>query len=224
MDNKFLIPSSIVLAGVIVAGALIYTKYPTLNNQIGAGPAPLGLANSLDALKIKKSDFILGNPSAKVVIVEYGDFQCPFCGKFFKTIESDLREQYIKTGKAAFVWRDFAFLGEESFRASEAAKCAGDQGKFWEYHDYLFNSQKGENQGAFKDENLKQFAKLLGLSEASFNSCFDSGKYRKDVEASVAEGKASGVSGTPTAFINGKGITGALPFSEYSSAIDAALK
>ncbi len=217
MDNKFLIPSSIVLAGVMVAGALLYSMRSPILVTPRAADFP-------DVLKIKKSDFVLGNPAAKVVLVEYGDFQCPFCGKFFKDAESAVREKYIKSGKVAFVWRDFAFLGEESFKAAEAARCAGDQGRFWEYHDYLFNNQKGENRGTFKDLNLKSFAKFLRLNEISFIACLDSGTHRKGVEVSVAEGKSVGVSGTPTTFVNGKAVSGAISSADISAIIEPLLK
>lgn len=113
---------------------------------------------------VSSSDFILdGGSGAKVVVVMYEDFQCPFCEKFFKETEKTLIDNYIKSGKINFVYRDFAFLGPESLRAAEAARCAGEQGKFWEYHDYLYNHQNGENQGNFGDLYLKSFASELKL-------------------------------------------------------------
>lgn len=116
------------------------------------------------ALKpISNEDFILGSSEAPVTVIEYSDFQCPFCGKFFKETEQTLMDSYIKEGKIRFVHRDFAFLGNESTVAAEAARCAGDQGKFWEYHDYLYNHQNGENRGNFSNINLKSFANNLGL-------------------------------------------------------------
>jgi protein-disulfide isomerase len=112
---------------------------------------------------ISSSDFVLGNTEAKVAIVLYTDFQCPFCGKFFKEVEETLLNNYAEQGKIKFVHRDFAFLGLESLKAAEAARCAGDQNKFWEYHDYLYTHQNGENQGNFSDPNLKSFAGSLKL-------------------------------------------------------------
>lgn len=230
-ENKTLIPGAIILAGVIIAGAVVYVGLPKSpvavvdptiqdgNGQRGAAPSAVA-----DIIKIKEGDFVLGNKSSKVVIIEYGDFQCPFCGKFFRETESQIKEQYVKTGKAAFLWRDFAFLGEESFRASEAAHCAGDQGKFWEYHDKLFASQNGENQGAFADANLKNFARDIALDGAKFDLCFTSGKYRKTVEDSSAEGRSAGVSGTPATFVNGKLVSGAVPFATFKNLIEEELK
>src|SRR3989344_4481574 len=226
MDQKILIPGAIILAGVIVAGALLYSKIPPAPGKTPGvfGDSTPGVEEGADALKIQKDDFVLGSPAAKVVLVEYGDFQCPFCGRFFKTTEQQIVDTYVKTGKAAFLWRDFAFLGEESFRAAEAARCAGEQGKFWDYHNYLFNHQNGENKGAFADQNLKSFAKTLGLNETTFNSCFDSGKYKKAIEDATAKGKSLGVNGTPATFVNSQMISGAQPFSVFQKAIDEELK
>ena len=223
MDQKLLIPGAIILAGVIVAGAVLYSRMPAPGGGEARPDAgrPADVAN---ALKIQKDDFVLGNPAAKVVLIEYGDFQCPFCGRFFKTAESQIIENYVKSGKAAFVWRDFAFLGEESFRVASAARCAGEQGKFWEYHDYLFNNQRGENEGAFADGNLKRFAKELKLDETKFNSCLDSGKFRKQVEATSDAGRSVGVDGTPATFINGQLVSGAQPFAVFQKIIDEELK
>jgi len=234
--NPYLIPASIIVAGLLIAAAVVYTRpglklssapsgseddasFPPvfascldsgkhrkaveaaaeegktlgvsgtpatfINGRMVSGALPFSSfqepieaelasqsSNLPDALKIREDDFVLGSPAAKVVVVEYGDFQCPFCGKFFKTAEQQLKETYLKSGETAFLWRDFAFLGEESIRAAEAARCAGEQGKFWEYHDYLFNyiwdnyyskNINGENVGAFSDRNLKSFAAALGL-------------------------------------------------------------
>jgi len=165
----------------------------------------------------------LGSSDAKVTIIEFADFQCPFCGRFQETVYTQLKKDYIDTGKASFVYQDFAFLGDESVIAAEAAKCAGDQGKFWEYHDYLFTHQKGENEGAFAAKNLKSFAKILQLNTVVFNKCLDSRVYEKAVEQETEAGRAVGISGTPTVIINGKVLVGALPYESFKEAIDEAL-
>ncbi len=226
MENKFLVPSSIVLAGVVIAGAIVYTRLPHIPlPPSDAGEASLRLEGaSLDTLKVRKDDFVLGNPAAPVVAVEYGDFQCPFCARFFSATESQLRKTYIKEGTVALVWRDFAFLGEESMRAAEAARCAGEQGKFWEYHDILFLRQAGENQGAFNDTALLGFAKEIGLKQDTFAACMSSKKYRQKIIVSAQEGKALGVSGTPTTFVNGQLINGAVLFDTFKNAIEQELK
>src|SRR3989344_6092423 len=174
MDQKLLSPEAMLLAGSIIAVAVWYSRRPAPGGG-EARPDAGRPADVADALKIQKDDFVSGNPAAKIVLIEYGDFQCPFCGRFFKTTEQEIKEKYIKSGEAVFVWRDFAFLGEESFRSAEAARCAGEQGKFWEYHDYLFNNQKGENEGAFSDQNQKQASPKkqsfnLGCRNFNFNN------------------------------------------------------
>jgi len=112
---------------------------------------------------VTSSDFALGSDSAPVTLILYTDFQCPFCGKFFAETEQTALAQYVKDGKIKFISRDFAFLGPESIKSAEAARCAADQGQYWQYHDYLFSHQNGENKGNFSSLNLKTFAKTLGL-------------------------------------------------------------
>jgi protein-disulfide isomerase len=114
-------------------------------------------------------------------------------------------------------------LGEESQWAAEAAECAADQDKYWEFHDYLFSHQSGENQGAFSKDNLKGFATDLGLDMAAFNQCFDSGKYTELIKEQASIAQQIGVSSTPTFVINGQGIQGAPTFASFKQTIDALL-
>ncbi len=219
--NKFLIPGAIALAGIVIAVAVIYSvNSPSTKNDTGKNEmAALGAMPA-----VTSTDFVLGNQNAPVTVVEYGDFQCPFCSKFFKETESVLRESYIKTGKIKFIYRDFAFLGQESFWAANAAHCAGEQGKFWDYHDYLFSNQRGENQGAFSKPNLKGFAVALALDKVKFNACLDSDKYDDSVKKASKDGAAAGVQGTPGVFINDELHVGALPTATFTQIIDDALK
>ena len=96
----------------------------------------------------------LGNPNAPILVEEYGDFQCPACGVFARQTLPQIESKYVNTGKVRFVFHHFAFIGEESIKSSEAAECAGEQNKFWEYYDVLYGNQGGENVGAVLDENL----------------------------------------------------------------------
>lgn len=218
--NPYLVPASIIVAGALIAFAVVYS----LGGAKRAGaPKETASAAQQEAKLYDDSDPFLGNPEAPVTIVEFSDFQCPFCGRFFKTTEPQIIEKYVKTGKVKFVYRDFAFLGEESQWAAEAAECANAQGKFWEYHDYLFNHQRGENEGAFSKANLKRFAGTAGLDMGAFNACFDSGKYTEEVRKDSSDGRALGVSGTPTNFINGIAVVGALPFEEFAKIIEEEL-
>lgn len=237
------IVSAILLAGVLIAGAILLkdATAPTTKNT-NNGIAVTSLA------PIGPEDRILGNPEAKVAVVMYEDFQCPFCGAIagsqsstplIKSLQQRdptwlplipaLTNDYIKKGTVKFVYRDWAFLGPESFRSAEAARCAGDQGKFWEYHDYLYDHQNGENEGAFADNNLKSFAKTLNLNTSTFDQCLDDGKYMQAVLNSKQEGVTAGVAGTPKGFILRDGkivstIDGAEGYRTVKVKIENALK
>jgi protein-disulfide isomerase len=165
---------------------------------------------------------VRGDLNAPVTITEYGDFQCPSCGAFFRSVEPRLITDYIKTGKAKLVFKNFAWIGDESRRAAEAAACAGAQGKFWEYHDLLYSSQRGENSGAFVVPNLKRFAAQLGLDQAGFDACVDGRAYRSAIEADMKEVRSLGLSGTPSFFINGQRV-GLSDYASFASAIERKL-
>lgn len=224
--SPFLIPASIIAAGVIIAVAVMYSGGVDFGGKKETKTqSPVAETGEADALLgVIDGDQVLGNPTAPVTFVEFGDFQCPFCGRFYSTTEKQLIDKYVKTGKVKFIWRDFAFLGQESFDAAVAARCAGEHGKFWEYHNYLFEHQNGENEGAFSVANLKNFAKNLGLDSGQFNSCLDSNKYLDAVQKETELGRQLGVDGTPSSFVNGVHITGALPFAQFEQVILDALK
>ena len=225
-NNQILIPASIIAAGAIIAASIMYVGGIDLGGKTDAKKeTPSPEASESDALLgVMDGDQVLGNPDAPVTFVEFGDFQCPFCERFYQTTEKELIEKYVKTGQVKFIWRDFAFLGQESFDSAVAARCAGEQGKFWEYHNYLFENQKGENEGEFSVVNLKNFARALNLETAQFNSCLDSQKYLPAVQKETELGRQLGVDGTPSSFINGVHITGAVPFSQFEAVIQNALK
>uniref|UniRef100_A0A831THW8 DsbA family protein n=1 Tax=Thermorudis peleae TaxID=1382356 RepID=A0A831THW8_9BACT len=147
---------------------------------------------------------VLGDPNAPVLVVEWGDYQCPACLQFKQVLFPQLVQDYIATGKIRFEYRDFAFIGEESTLAAEAALCAQEQGKFWEYHDTLFANQRGENVGSFTSARLKRMAEIVGLDMGQFNSCLDSRRHQGEVEAMRQEGQGLGVNATPTFFVNGQ--------------------
>ncbi len=175
--------------------------------------APLGVGNTL------------GDPNAPVKITEYADFQCPYCMRYWQETEPQIIDQYVKTGKVFYEYRSGgAFLGPESGAAAEAAYCAGDQGKFWEYRDTLFSHWTGENVGDFSDHNLQQYAASAGLDQQTFNDCLASGKYAARIQQDAKDARAAGVSATPSFLINGKLLEGALPFAAFQQMIEAALQ
>ncbi|MEO8065952.1 MAG: DsbA family protein [Candidatus Doudnabacteria bacterium] len=173
--------------------------------------------------ELKGDEPVLGSTKAPLTIVEFADFQCPFCKRFFEATFPDIKQKYISTGKVKLIFIDLAFLGQESKDAGEAAKCAGDQGQFWQYHDYLFANQLGENQGNFSINKLKGFALNLKLDTAQFNACLDSHKYQNVIDAQTQLAHKYGATATPTFFINDKVIKGALPAPTFESVIDGFL-
>ncbi len=166
----------------------------------------------------------LGDPSAPVELVMWGDFQCPFCRRFEQQTLPELRRRYVETGKVRFVWRNFEHNGEESHSAAVAAHCAGEQGKFWEYHDILYQEQRGISQGTFVRANLQRYAAQLQLGAAAFSACLDSGRYDSVTAADFQAGRSQDVNGTPAFFINGDLVVGAQPTETFASLIDSKLR
>lgn len=165
----------------------------------------------------------LGSATATVQIDEYGDFQCTSCEAFFQGVEPQLKAAYIDTGKVRLVWHDFPWIGQESLDAANAARCAADQGHFWDYHDLLYRSQGAENSGAFSKAHLEGFAAQLGLDTTRFNGCVNAGTHLAAVQADLATAASSGFPGTPTFVIGGQKIVGAQPYPVFRQALDAAL-
>lgn len=165
----------------------------------------------------------IASPNAKVTIVEFSDFQCPFCSRFHTTVEAQLMKDYVQTGQVTFVYKHSAFLGQESVWSAQAAECAADQGKFWDYHDLLFTRQNGENQGAFNKDKLTGFAKEMGLDMTKFEPCLTNDETLARVQADTQEGQAAGVRGTPTFFINGQPLVGAQPLTAFQTVLTQQL-
>lgn len=165
-----------------------------------------------------------GDKNAKVKIIEFADLRCPFCEQFFKESEPQIIKDYVDSGKAVFYFRHFAFLGDASTLAANATECANEQGKFWEMHDYLYKNQPPESDTSmYTVDNLTQVAGNLGMNTENFRSCLSTNKYQKNVDKDMSEGQTAGVSGTPTLFVNGVSIVGAVPYAQIKQQIDAAL-
>ncbi len=164
-------------------------------------------------------DPVRGSENAPVTIIEFSEYQCPFCERFFRQTLPQIEENYIKTGKVKYVFRDFPLgFHQNAQKAAEASECADEQGKFWEYHDKLF-----ENQNALEVSSLKQYANDLGLNEVEFNNCLDSGEMASEVEKDFTDGSQYGVSGTPAFFINGIELVGAQPYNAFEQIIEQEL-
>jgi protein-disulfide isomerase len=196
--------AAVVVVGLIVVGALL---------RGGSDPV------THDA---PTEGYVLGSTWAPVVITAWEDFQCPICKAANSSVMRVIEEQYVATGKAQVVFRQFPFIGPESQAAAEASQCAADQGAFWDYHDALFTAQGAENSGVFTATKLKDIAAGLNLDVATFGSCLDSGTHSASVAAEKAQGVALGVKGTPTFFVNGQRVADWTDYAAFSAMIDAA--
>ncbi len=171
---------------------------------------------------------ILGSPDAPITIIEFGDYQCSQCYNWYHNTKPAIVENYIETGKANLVFVDLAILGRDSLKAAAASYCAEEQGQYWEFHDLLYVSQEGIDDGWANSERLNAFAFSLGLDMDMFENCTESGKFNKRVQFNINEAKKQGASGTPTfVIVNSNGqqqkLAGAQPFSVFEKIFDSMI-
>lgn len=223
--NSYLIPGAILIAGALVAGAVFYSsRNPSLETAGPIGGQPGG--------KVEVSsddDAFLGPKKAKVEIIEFSDFQCPFCRSFWRETLSQIKSEYIDAGKSVkFVYRDFPLSFHPlAQKYAEAAECAEDQNKYWQMHDKIFEEQEKLGSGtisAHDVSDVKRWAQELGLDVSKFNQCLDSNKYAVEVKKDFEDGSRAGANGTPTIFINGRVLVGAQPFENFKAIIDEELQ
>jgi len=189
----------------------------------------IGLTSNLDKSSndssiLNKANLIqgstmLGNPNAKITVVEFGDYQCTFCYKFHDETMKKINQKYIKTANVNFIYKDFPLNGEQSILASEASYCAQKQNKFWEYHDTLYNNWGGENTGWITENVLQRFAKEVGLNLDDFSQCLENSEYRQKVLDNEQLGREIGINATPSFLIFNNNelyrIIGAQPFDRF---------
>ncbi|MEM2138121.1 MAG: thioredoxin domain-containing protein [Candidatus Anstonellaceae archaeon] len=244
IDQHYVIGIAVILAALLVS-ATVYVSFSSLSDSLGAiklaaaaggapaaavaqqpraqpqqaappqAQAPLSAGSiKLDGLPYK------GGADAKVTIVEYSDFQCPFCQRASPTVKQMLSEY---GNKIKFYYKHFPLsFHQNAQKSAEAYECALEQGKQWEYHDKLFEKSQADGTG-LNNADLKKYAVELGLDANAFNSCLDSGRMAGKVSADTAEGSQNGVSGTPAFFINGEAVVGAQPYSAFKQVIDRKL-
>ncbi len=236
-DNKksdHFLPISILVAAVLIGGSIIFfalyrpgttapAAAPVAANNGAAAQAPSAAVAA--ALALNARDVIMGSADAPVTVIEYGDYQCPFCTRYFSQVEPAVISNYVNTGKIKFVFRDFPFLdrfaglpagANESHAAGAAAECAKDQGKFWQYHDALYAAKigdetagGGENDGFYNNALFLKLAGQVGMNATTFGSCITTGKYASTTEEDYANAAAAGVNSTPMTFVNGKEVVDA---------------
>jgi protein-disulfide isomerase len=190
----------LVAVAVLGGGVIWYASHAKSSAPGDASAAPPPVAAS-DGFR----GFTLGSDSAPVEIVEYSDFECPFCASFAAVQMPVIREQLIATGKVRWRYRDFPLGSHRWSRlASLAAQCAGEQGKFWEMHDQLFSRHEWAQTGKNPRSLFRGFAKAVGLDVDKYDACTDGQRYAGRIQASLQDGEARDVRGTPTFFVNGK--------------------
>jgi protein-disulfide isomerase len=188
-------------------------------------PAPKVIKPTFHTATIS-SGLTKGDPNAPVKLVEFADFQCPGCGEYWKTVEATVIQKYVETGKVFYTYSPFSFVGsfvkdnpwDESIKSAEAAYCANDEGKFWEYHDYLFANQNGENQGGFSEKRLLTFATNLSLDMTKFTNCLKTDQYKQKVMDDNDFATKSGITQTPSFVIDGQLVT-----TDLLTALEAAV-
>lgn len=203
---------ALALVAVLAAGVLVAFQ---TSGSSGSATVPPKTAAS--------NGRTLGDANAPVTVVEYADFQCPICKRAETEVISRLEQDYVNQGKVKIEFRDYAFIGQDSWNAAQAALAANDQGKFWQYHDALFNAQGQENSGQFSYTNLVRIAQQVGLDVPTFEKTLSSNAHLAEVQQEVDQASKAGVDSTPTFFIGDKKIVGIQSYSQFQSAINAAL-
>lgn len=221
-----------VLVLVVVAGAFWVGRLTTELKLLKSSPQPQSqpqvaaasrLADDVWQGLLKNPAASQGEETAPVTIVEFTDYQCPFCKRAFEQTYPEIKKQYMDTGKVRYLVHDLPLpIHPNAPAAALAARCAGEQGRYWPMHDAIFTNQDEWANGQ-ADELMKQYAKGAGLNPSQFNSCYDGKKYQAAVEADAALAAQLGATGTPTFYINGRTLVGAQPMASFRAMIEEEL-
>ena len=208
----------------ILAVLVLFYQIPTDSEYVEQNSD--SLIGTVDTFQ---SSPIMGASDAPITIIEFGDYQCSNCKKWFLNTKPDIVKNYIDSGNAKLIFMDIAFLGKDSIPASIATYCAEEQGRYWDYHGFLYSNQLSIDNGWANPDSLKGYASNLGLNMDMFVSCLDSSKYQKRVQFNTEEAQNNGVTGTPTFFIVGQDgvqekVIGPQPFSVFEKIIESMLK
>ena len=233
--NRIHLPSLAIGAGIAVAcifcGVLMINMINSETTPVLAEtPQKQTEITKIQSLSVftDNASPILGNPNAPITMVEFGDYQCTFCSKFFHETENSIITNYVKTGKVKMLFKDYIILGQDSMNAANAAHCANDQKSFWEYHSMLYNNWAGEDTGWADITHLHEFANTLGLDMDVFSTCMSDLKWNELVNLSSIDGQKLGVSGTPTFFVIDQNndvikIVGAQHYDVFKQIFDSVL-
>ncbi len=194
--NRILIVAGIVVFAILIVLAIALP-------QLKANSKPIGTIQIPDPItRPAVNGLTMGDPKAPILVEVYSDFQCPYCKKFTAEVEPGIVKDFIAKGKVYYKYIPYRVIGPESDAAASAAYCAGDQNKFWEYHDILFANQTGEEVGDFTDKRLLAFAEKISLDITSFKTCYTSNKYINQLQLDMNAGIKVKVDGTPSIYVN----------------------
>lgn len=213
----------IIIGAILVITIGIFATFSTIN------PTSDNPKNTRLSIDTTKGSPVLGSESAQVTIIEFGDYQCPFCQKWNQNTKPLIEKNYIDTGKVNLIYVDFPIVGPDSIKAHAGSYCAAEQGLYWQYHDFLYVNQGHENSGWVSTNNLKSLVSgINGLDVDSFSKCIDSGKYEDRVKENKNIASKSGAKSTPSFIVIGPDghaipISGAQPYSVFQKTIDEML-
>jgi protein-disulfide isomerase len=203
--RRWAMPAVLAVAGVAAIGIIV--------SGLTAPPKPV-------ANVVRPTE---GAMSAKVVVAEYSDYQCDYCGRWSREVEAAFRTSLVDPGTARFEWHDYAWEGQESVDAANAARCAGDQNQFWAMHDLIYERQNASpNTGAFTKDKLKAMGASLGLDATAFNACVDAGTYNDAIRADSSASQRVAGAGTPAFTVNGTLLAGYQTIDQLAAAVSAA--
>ena len=208
----------LLVAVALIGGGVLWYGSRQEAAPAASAPVPLAAADGFQG-------FTLGSDSAKVEVTEYSDFECPFCASFATVQMPVIRQQLIATGKVRWRYRDFPLPSHQYSRyAALAAQCAGEQGKFWEMHDQLFSNHQWAQTGKNPAALFRDFARTIGLDVDRYDACVSSQRYAGRIQASVQEGEALGVRGTPSFFVGGRPFQGRATSDDFKALVDSLTK
>jgi len=214
---------SVIAVIVIIAMGYNLMKLSGTEKVVGDNEAQQQSPTQQSIIEVSiDDDSILGDPNAPVTIIEFSDYECPFCSRFYVNTLPQLKSEYIDTGKVKLIYRDFPLSfhqnAQKAAEATETARELGGDEAFWKMHDKIF-----ENQQSISEQDLIKYAGEIGLNEDKFKEILNSGKYGDEVQKDFQDGQKAGVQGTPTFFINGKPLVGAQPFEAFKQVIEGEL-
>lgn len=218
--QRLLIILGIGVIALVIAGILIIPSLAPVGEIVEITPITRPMVDGR----------AMGDPNAPVLVEVYSDFQCPACRTFANEVEPRVVDTYVAPGKVHYIYRFLPFLDnqvltKESDQSANASMCAGDQGRFWDFHDILFANWNGENQNAFSDKRLVAMAESLGLDMNAFNQCFEENRFASEITADEQSAASLQITGTPTVLVNGTTIAPREypTFELISQAVEAAL-